>query len=153
PERVSQGDRAAVDVHAFRIEAELADYNEALRGERLVQLDEIEVGRLDSGPGKKPAHRRHGPNPHHARVNAGDRTGHETAERLGAELAGPLLARDHERGGTVVDPARVACCDRSVLAERGLEPSELLRGRVGPRMLVAADAVDGHHLAVEVAGF
>ena len=56
-----------------------------------------------------------------ARVDAGDGAADEGAERLDAELGRALLARDHERGGAVVDPARVAGRDRAVLAERGLQ--------------------------------
>ena len=63
---------------------------------------------VDAGPRQQLRHRRNGPDAHHARVDAGDRRGDERAERLDAELGGALLARDHERGGAVVQPARVA---------------------------------------------
>src|SRR5262249_21133737 len=44
PERMSDGDRAAVDVHLVLVEPELANHDEALGSERLVQLDEVDVG-------------------------------------------------------------------------------------------------------------
>src|SRR5439155_9372624 len=44
PERMAERDRAAVHVHLLRIQTELADDDEALRGKRLVQLDQVEVG-------------------------------------------------------------------------------------------------------------
>ena len=43
PERVAERDRAAVDVDALRVEAELADDGDGLRRERLVELDEVDV--------------------------------------------------------------------------------------------------------------
>src|SRR5437899_1332676 len=49
PERVAERDGAAVHVHPARVEPELADHDQALRGKGLVQLDEVEVGRLDPG--------------------------------------------------------------------------------------------------------
>jgi hypothetical protein len=38
---MAERDGAAVDVHFLLVETELPDDDEALRGERLVQLDEI----------------------------------------------------------------------------------------------------------------
>src|SRR5262249_13460783 len=95
--------------------------------------------------------RRDRTDPHHTWVDAGDRAPDEPAERLDAELASLLLARDHERGGAVVDPARVSGRHGPVRAKRGLERRELLRRRVGPRMLVALETVDRNELVVEPA--
>ena len=138
-ERVPDRDRAAVDVHPLLVEAELAHDGEALRRERLVQLDEIEL--VDGHPGavEELAHGRDGPDAHHRRVDAGGRRAGEHAERLDPERPRPLLARDHERRGTVVDPARVARGDRPALPERRLQRRELLDRRVRPRMLVVLE--------------
>src|SRR6476661_7701226 len=57
PQRVPERDRAAVHVHPGRIEAELADHGEALGGEGLVQLDEIDVVAGDPGPLEQLPHR------------------------------------------------------------------------------------------------
>ena len=152
PERMAERDRAAVDVHALRVEAELADHREALRRERLVQLDEVEVGDADAGPREQLAHGRHRPDAHHARIDAGDGAADEAAEGLGAERARLLLARDHERGGAVVEAARVAGGDRAALAERRLQRRELLGARVRPRVLVARDVADRDELVGEAAG-
>ena len=95
------------------------------------------------------ADRRHRADAHHARVDACDRAADERPERLGAEGLRPLLARDHERGGAVVDPARVPGRDRTVRAERRLQCRELLGARVRTRMLVANGVADRHELVVE----
>ena len=44
-ERVTERDRAAVDVHLLLIEPEIAHDRDDLRGERLVELDEVDVVR------------------------------------------------------------------------------------------------------------
>src|SRR5688572_30455346 len=46
---MAERDRAAVDVHAGGVEAELADAGERLGGERLVELDEVDVGDAQAG--------------------------------------------------------------------------------------------------------
>ena len=46
PDRVAERDRAAVDVHALGIEAEVAHRLERHRGERLVDLPEVDVAGL-----------------------------------------------------------------------------------------------------------
>ena len=151
PERMAERDRAAVDVHLLGVEAELADHGEALRRERLVQLDEVDLVERDAAALEQLAHGRDRADAHHARVDAGDRAADERAERLDAELARLLLRRDHERRRAVVDPGCVAGRDRAALAERGLERGELLGGRVGPRVLVARHVADRDELVGEAA--
>src|ERR1700719_2959590 len=48
-ERMSEGDRAAVDVDALLIHPELAHHRERLRAEGLVQLDEIDLVEREAG--------------------------------------------------------------------------------------------------------
>src|SRR5262245_993776 len=71
PERVAERDRAAVHVHALLVEPELPDDGEALRRERLVQLDEVDVRGGDAGALQQLAHGRDRPDAHHARIDAG----------------------------------------------------------------------------------
>ena len=86
-ERMAERDRAAVDVHALLVEPELAHDGEALRGERLVQLDEVELAGRDAGAREQLAHGRDRPDAHDARIDARDRAAREARERLGAERA------------------------------------------------------------------
>src|SRR4029078_4046348 len=53
PDRMAQGDRAAVDVRLVPVEAQLAAIGERLGRERLVDLDEVE--RLDREPAPRQA--------------------------------------------------------------------------------------------------
>ena len=73
----------------------------------------------------------------------------ERAERLDAELLRLLLAREHERGGAVVEPRRVAGGDRPAFPKRGLQPGQRLRGRLGTRVLVDGDVSDRDDLGLE----
>ena len=48
-DRVAERDSAAVDVHLRRIDAELVEHGDRLHGERLVQLEEIDVLQIPAG--------------------------------------------------------------------------------------------------------
>ena len=134
PERMAERDRAAVDVHPLLVDPELAEHGERLRRERLVQLDEVERRRRSTPVAvEQLPHGRDRADPHHARVDAGDRGADERAERLDAEVARALLARDHERGGAVVDAARVSCRDGAALAEGRLRAPRASRRVVSGR--------------------
>ena len=54
-DRVAERDRAAVDVDLVRVEAELAGRLDADRGERLVELDQVEVGGRRCPPCRRPS--------------------------------------------------------------------------------------------------
>src|SRR4029079_15203725 len=56
-ERMAERDRAAVDIDPLRVEAQLTDDREALRRERLVQLDEIDILDADTRPLEQLPHR------------------------------------------------------------------------------------------------
>src|SRR5262249_59961618 len=107
PEWVADRDRTAVDVDAVGVESELADDDEALRREGLVQLDEVDICRIDSGAVEELAHRRDRADPHDPRVDTGHRASNDPPQRLDPELACLLLARDPELPSPVVDSARV----------------------------------------------
>ena len=87
-ERVAERDRAAVDVHALLVEAEVAHDGEALRGEGLVQLDQVDVADLHARARQQLAHGGNRPDAHDARVDARD----------GAAGEAPRAARCRARG-------------------------------------------------------
>jgi hypothetical protein len=149
PERVADRDRTAVDVDALLVDPELAHDRERLRGEGLVELDEVDVVDGHAGPVEQLAHGGHRPDAHHRWVDPDDRRADERAQRLDPKVARPLLARDHERRGAVVDPARVAGRDRAALPECGLQRRELLRCGVGARVLVVLEVAGRDELVGE----
>ena len=68
---------------------------------------------LDAGPLEQLADGGHRPDPHDRRVDARGRRADERPERLDPERPRAFLARDDERRGAVVDPARVPGRDRA----------------------------------------
>src|SRR2546422_11559086 len=70
---MAERDRAAIHVHLLRIQAQLADDDEALRSEGLVQLDEVEVRDLEAGTRQRLAYGRDRPDSHHSRIDTGNR--------------------------------------------------------------------------------
>ena len=71
-ERVAEGDGAAVDVELVPRDAELVADGHDLRGERLVDLDEVDVVDGHAGPRRAPAARLDRAEAHDLGVEAGD---------------------------------------------------------------------------------
>src|SRR4051794_7127136 len=149
---MAERDRTAVHVDPLLVEAELADHGETLRRERLVELDEVDRRQRNAGAFEEAADGGDGADPHDARIDAGDGGADERRERLDAQLARTLLARDDDRGGAVVDPAGVAGGDRPALAEDRLQAGQLLRARARTRVLVAGELGERDELVGEAAG-
>ena len=76
--------------------------DEALGGERLVQLDQVELVDADPRPLQQLATAGTGPMPITRGSTPTTALADERRQRLGAQLARPLLARDHERCRAVV---------------------------------------------------
>jgi hypothetical protein len=87
---VAQRDRPAVDVDPGGIEAGGLDDGEGLAGEGLVQLDEVEVGRLQARPHERLGDRLHRADAHDLGRHSGHRVGHEPGDGLDAQAAGAL---------------------------------------------------------------
>ena len=99
-----------------------------LGGERLVELDEVEVLDADPGALERLARGRHRADAHDRRVDARRRPSTTTrASGLQAELARPLRLDEQHRRRAVVDPGAVAGGHGAAVAERRPE----LRERLG----------------------
>ena len=128
-----------------------------LRGERLVDLVEVEVLQRQAGLLEQPRHGVHGR--HQQAVVAVDvvdgRRLHVRDVREHGQLAlgGPLVAGQQHDGRAVGQRRRVAGGHRRVLAlaEDGLELGELLDARVRAQVLVALQARVGRDEVVEEA--
>ena len=81
-ERMAERDRAAVDVDLVAIEAQLLLAREILRRERLVDLDQVEIGERQPGALERLADRRRRAHAHQRRLDADRRPRHDAAERL-----------------------------------------------------------------------
>ena len=138
-ERMAERDRAAVDVDLVAIEPELLLDREILAGERLVDLDQIDVVERQAGARQRLARRRRRTHAHQRRLDADRGPVDETAERLQAVAIDRLARRQNQRRAAVDDAARVAGGHRAVLLERRRQLREHLHRRLGPQVIVAVD--------------
>src|SRR5829696_7371313 len=136
PDRMAERDAAAANVHAVAIELQLTLARDDLRGERLVDLDQIDVGEGQPRLVEHLLRRRHGADPHDLGRHPAPRPRDDLGERLPAFGLGASFAHEHHRGGAVGDAAGVAGGDAPSVSEDRLQPTEGLHRRVGPRMLV-----------------
>src|SRR5690606_13138672 len=136
---VAQRDRAAVDVDDVCGDAQVPHGLQGHAGERLVDLDQVEVGDLPARLGER----------------VPDRVGRLGVQRvvrsrdvavradLGEDLAAQLLglgpAHDHDRAGAVGDLGGGAGGDGALRVEGGAQPGEALGGGVGADALVGVE--------------
>src|SRR5262249_42095230 len=110
-ERVADRDRAAVHIVLGRVDAEPVAAIEALAGEGLVQLPDVDSVDLEAMALQQLRHGEHRPDAHLIRFAAGGSPGDETAHRLEAALLGVLGFHQHDRGGAVGELAGIASGD------------------------------------------
>src|SRR6478672_3354237 len=118
-ERVTERDCAAVGVHSAVVigDAELAKDGEALRSERLVQFDHIEIRDFEAQPLHQLLAGGSGADAHDPRRNAGDRRAEDAGAGSQAIAFRRFLAGDDDRGGAVVDARGIAGGHRAVGAD------------------------------------
>ena len=95
-----------------------AQHGDALAGEGFVELDHVEVGRLESQPRAEFLRRRHRADAHDAGRNAGRRATKDPRDRGEPVVLRRRLRGDDQRRRAVVDARSVAGGDRAALAER-----------------------------------
>src|SRR5712691_11718304 len=136
PERVADGDGAAMDVDFVQVGAGFALPGEHDAGERLVDLEQVDVADGQPGFAEYLAGGRDDGGEHHDRVVGGHGEGVHTCQRGQAQRPGALAAHQQQRRGAVVDLAAVA---------RGHAPADL-REPLGQRRVVEGRAEPGKHL-------
>src|SRR5438270_2556515 len=91
-EGVPEGDGAAVGIElVVDADAELVAHGQHLGGERLVELDDVDIGDLHPGLGQDLAHGVDGTDAHDLGRTTGHRAGDDADLGLQAEGAGPLV--------------------------------------------------------------
>src|SRR5439155_11215078 len=148
-DRVSQRDGAAVDVDAVLVDRQHPRRIQRHRGERLVDLDQVEVVNFEAGLLQRVAQGqgRHCVQP---RVPVGAHAvGDDLDQRLGAKLPRTLLRHDDDGGRTVRDLRRVAGGDRPVLLERRRELAQRFDSRLGTYALIAIELEHRNHLVLQ----
>src|SRR5690606_8798179 len=130
-EGVADGDGAAVDVQLLQRDAEVAVGGDHLGGERLVDLDQVDVVDGETGAAQRLLRRLDRAEAHDLGGEAGDTGGDDPGQRGQAELAGLGVAHDDQRGGAVVERAAVAGGDQPVGAEDRLQAGDAILGDPG----------------------
>ena len=123
-----------------RVEAQLPRHGQGLRGKRLVQLEEVDVGDRQAPTLQRLSNRGDWSHTHDCGIDAGARERDHLRQRCAPELTRPLGAGDDERGRAVVDSRRIAGRDAAVLLEGRLQTGECLDGRACRGMLVGVEA-------------
>ena len=145
-DRVAQRDSRAVHVRALLVggaEAPLPHHGKRLRGECLVELDQVDVAQLQSGFGKCDCSvAGTGPIPITLGAHARGGPGHQPHQRSEAELRGSLRGGHETHGRRVVLAAGIAGRHGRVwiiLEQNGFELAQRFHRGVGARMLVGVD--------------
>src|SRR4051794_15920196 len=138
-DRMAKSNRSAVDVHLRLVEAEHAHRVDRNRREGLVELEQVDVvhgqaGLLEGGLGRVRRRAR----------QVREVVGHSclsdhSRQHLATVRLRPLVARDDQRPGTIVDARRVARRMRALLAGETRQLRERLQRRLTARSLVGLD--------------
>ena len=125
-----------------------------LRGERLVELDHVDVAPAQAGALQRLVGGLDGGDAEDVWVDGVHGARDDPRQRLAPEALGRGRVADQRRAGAVVERGGVAGGDRAVLAEGGPQLGELLHRRVGPDALVARqlDVGQRDHVVVVEAG-
>ena len=136
---MAAGDRAAVGVQArvVRLDAQRVAPRQHLDGERLVQLEQIDVVEGEARLLEHATGGRDRADPHQLRLDACERIADEPQLRLQAELLRRAVGGEVGRGGAIGQPCGVAGGDTTGGAERRLQVGEARQRRVRPQELVA----------------
>jgi hypothetical protein len=135
---VSERARSAVHVEPLWIDAEFFRGGHRHDGERLVDLEEVDIGDLPADPLEQLADRGCGGRRIPDRILRVGRVAPDLSEDAEAAAFGLGAPHEDERGRAIGVGGRARRRDRAVLAEGGLELGDLL-GRNLERMLVVCD--------------
>ncbi|RBQ78289.1 hypothetical protein VDGD_21234 [Verticillium dahliae] len=145
-EGVAKGNGAALGVDLVEGDAELLGGPEALRGEGLVDLVNVDVLGRDAGELVGAGDGLVGALAHEQRGHADDGAGDVLAEDGLAEALGGGAAHEEHGGGAVGDLRGVAGVDAAVLGKGGADLAERLGRHAGADAVVLVDR-DGARLA------
>ena len=145
-ERVAEGDGTALGVDLLLGDAQLVDAPDALRGEGLVDLEDVDVVLGDAGLLKRDGDGLPGTDTHEQGLDAHHAGGDVLADDLLAQTLGGRTLHEQHGGGTVGDLRGVARVDGAVLGEGRADLAQRLGGDAGADAVVSLDG-DGLLLA------
>ena len=138
-ERMAERDRAAERIDFRRVEADIADHRQRLRGERFVEFDPVQLLLRDADLLQRARNRFLRPDAHDLRRHAGHRETDEARERRQVVVLERLLARQQHRAGAVGHLRTVAGRHGAAHAEHRLQLGQCFERRVRARAFVGVD--------------
>ena len=133
---MSQGDRSAVDVDLFSVQAELFFYRQVLWGKGLVDLDEVHIFQCKLSLLKGSPDRGSGTNTHDIRLAANDGPRNNAPERLDASLFSLRRGSQYNSSSSIRNAACISSCNDSILFENRLQRRESFYCGFRPRMFI-----------------
>src|SRR5260370_28760667 len=147
--RVSERNRAAVDVELRAIEMQLAIACEHLRRERLIQFDQIDIRERNAGVAQESLRRRNRSDAHDFRVDAGLCVSDDARHRLQSMLRHRFLRRHQHRRRSVGHSGGIAGMYRSFLAKHRRQFRERSELGVESRVFIAVELFERNDFACE----
>src|SRR5699024_9327879 len=139
-ERVTEGDRAAVDVQLLLdVDPQPVGGGQYLRGEGLVEFDQVDVTDGHVGAGQGLLGGLHRAQAHDLRAQSGQAGGHDAGQRRDAEFGSLGVAHDDQCRSAVVEGAGVSGGDGAVGAEHRFQLGDLFVGGATTDTVVGAD--------------
>src|SRR5713226_2529570 len=125
---MSKSNGAAIDVDLFSIQAQFFFDGKILRGESLVDFDQVNIVERESGPLQCNLGCRNGTAPHQFRLNSGRSPPDDPANRLEITLLCNLNRHYDYCRVPIHNATRVARGYAAILAESGLQLRQALHG-------------------------
>src|SRR5271156_6611561 len=138
-ERMTERNGSSVGIDMERIagNTEFAQHRESLRGERLVQLDDVHLLNGQASERKNLARRGYRADAHYPRSHAGSRTGDHPAQGLQPIAFGSRFRCNQQSSGPVIDARGIARGDCAVRLYHRLQLRQRIQTGFFARMLVA----------------
>src|SRR5207302_9568644 len=127
---MAERDRPAIDVETLRIDGQLAEAGEHLRGEGFIELDQIDLVERQPGDFQHLANRRHRSDAEALRFDTRGCERDESRERLQTTLFRERCGRYENGGGPITCLRRVARSHSSGYVECRPQRCECLRGGI-----------------------
>src|SRR5262249_38935663 len=119
--RVSEGHSATVWIHLCGIKPGFLNYRERLRGESLVQFDDVDVGKLEPRHLEGFRYCKYRAEAHFFGLVARGGEGYVTNQWIDAEFSGSICRHDDGGSSAIRHLRRVSSSDGAFGMERGLE--------------------------------
>src|SRR2546421_4118105 len=116
-QRMSQRNRAAVDIRPFTIKSQFLLNREVLRRKGFIHFDQIDIGKFQPGLVERQARCRYGTDAHDLGFDSGVRPAYNPSHRFDVLRLNIIFAGDDERRRPIHNTRCVSRGDESVFAE------------------------------------